>query len=217
MIVIFNGKVYKTKDAINFQKKKCVKKEIFPQLTVSFNQSEKVNDETRGILTYDANNWFFISVPQYVNLQSKKPLKRIGLLLESPHKDEYQNGIPIRPANGVTGQKIEALIAKRMPQLCSKLSCTDQYDYEIILINAIQYQTSCYKILKENWSKTNRDHVFKLLFNNLNLKNDLTTRIKNYNLDYVLNCVTSKLKDEVRNCYQNISNTAADDDHPSAW
>lgn len=219
MYVMFDGRLDSTKNAVNTNKKPCVKKEKFPGYLVIFDKNEKVNDEVRGILTFD-RVWYFISVPQYIMLASTKPLLRLGLLLESPHKDEYQNQQPIRPANGVTGQKIEALIANRVAKWNSVatpngtiLQTTN--DYEVILINAVQYQTSCYKLLGEQWDKTNREHVFKLLFNNFGLRTDLSNRINNYNLSIVVNCVTVKLKNEVSNIVSNLNSVA--DYHPSYW
>ncbi len=221
MDVCFNSKTMSTKNAMDSNKKRCVKKEKFANLLITFSSNEKVNDEIRGVLVYSGSNWFFISVSQYTALRSSKPLKRIGVLLESPHKDEYQNGLPIRPANGVTGQKIEALIAQRIKTIWQSDKLIDwqiaQFDYEVVLINAIQYQTSCYKLLGAQWDKRNRDHVFKLMFNNFNLDTDLEQRLKAFNLDLLVNCVTNKLKKEVRTTISLINCTRIDDEHPSAW
>lgn len=221
MVVCFNSRTIATKNAIDSNKKRCVKKEKFANLLITFSSNEKVNDEIRGVLVFSGSNWFFISVSQYIALKSSKPLKRIGVLLESPHKDEYQNGLPVRPANGVTGQKIEALIAQRIGTKWRSNKSIGwqiaQFDYEVVLINAIQYQTSCYKLLGAQWNKTNRNHVFKLMFNNFNLDTDLAQRLKAYNLDLLVNCVTNKLKNEVTSTISSINCTCIDDDHPSTW
>lgn len=218
MKVVFDGKSESTQNAKNLNGKKCVRKEKFPHLMIVFNENEKVNDETRGILTFETNHWFFISASQYYNLKSKKGLKRLGLLLESPHKSEYQNGLPIRPANGVTGEKIEALLANKMSESKLQKELPKTYDYEVVLINAIQYQTSCYKLLKEEWNAVNRDHVFRLMYNNFGLKADLMKRLQSYGLDYLINCVTNNLKKEVQ---EDISKyfkaTILEYSHPSSW
>lgn len=221
MDVCFNSKTLSTKNAIDCNKKRCVKKEKYPNSLIVFSINEKVNDENRGVLVHSGANWFFISVSQYIALKSPKPLKRIGILLESPHKDEYQNGLPIRPANGVTGQKIESLIAQRIGTKWQSNKSIGwqitQFDYEVVLINAIQYQTSCHKLLGAQWDKTNRDHVFKLMFNNFNLGTDLAQRLKSYDLDLLVNCITNKLKKEVESIISSIKCTCIVDDHPSAW
>lgn len=221
MDVRFMSKTLSTKYATDYKNKLYVKKEKYPGLLIMFSKNEKVNDEVRGVLVYGGNDWFFISVPQYIALKSTKSLKRIGLLLESPHKDEYLNNQPISPANGVTGQKIESLISQRMKSdwqiKLQSVPTITQYDYEVVLINAVQYQTSCYKILGEQWDHTNRNHVFRLLFNNFQLKSDLIGRLNSYKLDIIVNCITSNLKNEVSFINQLNGVQHIVDIHPSAW
>lgn len=213
MDVIFKGVLESTKNAKNNNGKNYVRNEKFRGLLVIFSNNEKVNDETRGVLTYSQNNWFFISVPQYISLKSQKQIQRLVLLLESPHKDEYQNNQPIRPANGVTGAKIEALIASRAK---NQWHLSTASDYEVVLVNAIQYQTSCYKLLGENWDYTNRNHVFKLLYNNFQLEDDLKQRLSAIKPHFIVNCVTSQLQSEVANVLLNFKPNICDI-HPSAW
>lgn len=215
MDVIFNGVLKSTKNA----KKKgvnLVKTEKFPKLLINFNIHEKVNDEIRGILVFNQTNYDFISVPKYLLSKSQKPLQRLVLLLESPHKDEYHNNQPIRPANGATGAKIKAFISNR----ANNWPLSTLNDYEVLLVNAIQYQTSCYKLLGKKWDRTNRNHVFKLLFYNFNLKNDLKNRLNTYKADYIINCVTKTLKNDVQefleNSFKNYCKLCKDE-HPSAW
>lgn len=81
-------------------------------INVNFYQQDKVNDEKRGLLYYDNfyKTWVFCGLQQ----KSVKNCDNLVLLLESPHKAEYDlYGNPLRPANGTTGTKINDLFAKQ--------------------------------------------------------------------------------------------------------
>jgi len=209
MNIIFNNKRKSTSSL------KRIKHPEFKNLIIQFSNNEIISDETRGVVVFDSRNDYFLSMEQYLNIKHKKKLKRICLLLESPHKDEYDcYNKPIRIANGITGENIEKFI-------CEKLRTSNfskNFDYEIYLMNAIQYQTSCYKILGNNWTHTNRNHVFKLLFDNFNLKEDLLNRIKSLKYDYIINCVTYNLKSMV-DAFLNKKNIKIylKWNHPSCW
>ena len=61
--------------------------------------------------------------------------KKLIIILESPHKDEYKNEAEPEPAKGKTGENIANflnIVLKTLP--------SDEYD--VILMNAIQYQCS---------------------------------------------------------------------------
>lgn len=69
---------------------------------LSYTNSDKVNDEKRGFLYYNAtiNDWVFCGLNQI----TPSRYDNLILILESPHKDEFSpTGIPLRPANGITG------------------------------------------------------------------------------------------------------------------
>ncbi|MCQ2796756.1 MAG: hypothetical protein MJ213_05640, partial [Bacilli bacterium] len=145
-------------------------------------------------------------------------------ILEAPHKDEYFHNIPIRPANGRTGDRIEAKIGDRA---YNRWNLPKNFDYVVHIMNAVQYQCSCYKVLHDFYSSeshTNRNQVFKLLFGNngFKLNRDFIDRLENLSPYYVINCVTKQLKktvgDEMKNNYSLYNkNKYEEDDHPSCW
>lgn len=145
---------------------------------------------------FNNNNWMFIdcfSFSKYSDI--KKPIKKIALILESPHKDEYRINnallIPQRPANGKTGKAIESYIAK----YASLWELDKNTNYEVHLINAVQVQASCYHELKAlnvelslYYRNLLKHWVLTLLFDD----KEFINRIKNIKPDILVNCCTKK-------------------------
>ena len=136
--------------------------------TVIFSNNEKVMDEPRGFLKYVNNQWVFYGLSQI----TPKAFEKMAIVLESPHKDEFSStGVPIRPANGITGSKINLLLAQVINNRSPK-GINKSIIYKVYLVNSIQYQTSCYQALHNypdynaNWH-TIRNCVFKALWNNV--------------------------------------------------
>lgn len=189
--------------------------------TVIFSNNEKVMDEPRGFLKYVNSQWVFYGLSQI----TPKAFEKMVIVLESPHKDEFSSaGVPIRPANGVTGSKINLLLAhiinNRPPKGINK-----SIIYKVYLVNSIQYQTSCYQALHNypdynaNWH-TIRNCVFKELWNNgnLSLQQDLTNRINLINPSVIMNCVTGgKAKSGLQSLVAKVVNSKNLYPHPSAW
>lgn len=194
-------------------------------INVNFYQQDKVNDEKRGLLYYDNlhQTWVFCVLQQ----KSVKNCYNLVLLLESPHKAEYDsNGNPLRPANGTTGTKIQKLFAKQANNNKS-WGLNKKKTYCVWLVNAIQYQTSAFNQLNnqknynEQW-RSIRNYIFKTLWKNeqlFNLQADLTKRINTIKPKVTINCVTggksasglrtmvNKLIKQPVICYY----------HPSSW
>lgn len=192
-----------------------------PNVTVIFSNNEKVVDEPRGFLKYVNSQWVFYGLSQI----TPKAFEKMVIVLESPHKDEFSPaGVPIRPANGVTGSKInlrlDKIINNRSPNGMNK-----SIIYKVYLVNSIQYQTSCYQALHNypdynaNWH-TIRNCVFKALWNNgyLSLQQDLTNRINLINPSVIMNCVTGgKAKSGLQSLVEKVVNSKNLYPHPSAW
>ena len=149
-------------------------------------------------------------------------IKKLVIILESPHKDEYSTSFtPLRPANGKTGNSINTKLTSR--NFKSKLitSC----DYEVFLMNSIQFQCSCIHFIGNKSNSKITKQIFRALFNknNGNLRSDFISRIKNYNPDFVLNVCTSGLKTGiVKNAIKEVlphilTNQYEEDIHPSVW
>lgn len=209
--------------SISFSPKTTISKSISGILnsTVVFNSNARVLDEPRGFLKYDNNQWVFYGLSQI----NPETFEKLALVLESPHKNEFSPvGIPLRPANGITGNKINNLLAdvinNRPPN-----GINQKITYKVYLINAIQYQTSCYKILhvfpdyKDNWH-TIRNYVFKVLWNTqqFNLQSDLTSRIKAINPSIIMNCVTGgKSHASLQQLVERVIKSNNLYSHPSSW
>lgn len=215
MDIYLNGKIITTKS--------------HPGLTVIFNRGLDVSDHTRGYLVYEVSNWNF-KLPRLYKYGAKKLLK-ICLILESPHKSEYDLAYtPLRAAYGDTGFNIDRKIVTR--QTLTKILNVD-YDYEVIIVNPIQYQTSLHHELYQIGISNNtfragitpnqslKNEVFRALFNKNkgNLREDFKQRVNNFHPDIIYSCCTASLSNIVKKA---IIETGAIkillfDKHPSVW
>ncbi len=183
---------------------------------------KKVLDEVRGYLIFVNQHWVFVG-PSQINAYGKKAIKKLSLVLESPHKNEFdQYNNPLRPANGKTGNAINSKLSNR-PWVNKNLN--SNYYYEIYIMNPVQYQASCYCVLGNNCSRNNTNQVFRKLFSKLffNLRNDFINRINTYMPDMIINCCSScgSLKKTVEVAIKESSfysnNHYVIDYHPSKW
>ena len=91
---------------------------------------------------------------------------RVILVMESPHKAEFDNGSPVGPANGPTGFNIRKLLHKVLLSVGH-----DSESSQLVLMNAVQYQCS----LGEP-TKNHRDAVFQKVWS-LGGKEDFRERL----------------------------------------
>lgn len=188
---------------------------------VSFNLQDSVQDEVRGYLVYQNSIWSFIGIFQYAVSMCKKQCKKLALILESPHKDEYSDSyVPLRPANGKTGNNINQKLSNRA--FVRKLD--KESDYQVLIMNPIQVQCSCYHQLRAVGRKSTpqtTNTVFRILFNkkNGNLRDGFKQRIVQYNPDFVLNCSTYGVKAVIETSIYEALNrhSGSKDVHPSVW
>lgn len=226
--ILFNGNPIKIIPISTQTKAKANAKVILPQspspYPIDFLTSQKVNDEVRGYLIYNGAGWDFslIQKNNIINITKKKTIKRIALILESPHKLEYDHSSsppsPIKPAQGSTGARIN----KYITHYCTGWGLCSKYVYEVNLMNAIQYQTSCYnELILHNPSYEMchplRNRVFKLLWKSK--ANNLITRITKYKPDVIVNaCTGGKAKYGLRNLVDSsITAPHFIENHPSTW
>lgn len=108
--------------------------------------------------------------------------KNIVMILESPHINEYKyaNENFIAPAIGKTGDFLQ-----RYFYACIKSCLSHDEKYNVILMNAIQYQCS----LGED-TIIYRDKLWCDLWFNYNKKDDFINRLKHYNPDIIINACT---------------------------
>lgn len=115
----------------------------------------------------------------------KKLKRRLVIVLESPHIKEYgTKNIIGYPALGSTGVNINKGIVEIINKKLSSIMEADKY-YDIILMNAIQYQASL-------GVDTNvfRDRVWINLWLKNNMRDDFIKRIKEYRPDIIINLCT---------------------------
>lgn len=116
-----------------------------------------------------------------VKVEQKKN-KRIVIILESPHRNEYDINSKLGyPALGKTGENINNNLETVInTKLKGKMELDQVYD--IILMNAVQYQTSL-----GIDTKVFRDRIWLTLWIENNLRSDFIKRLKKYNPDIILN------------------------------
>ena len=208
---------------ISFSRKTTISNSISGILnsTVVFTSNARVMDEPRGFLKYDNNQWVFYGLSQI----NPATFEKLALVLESPHKNEFSPvGIPLRPANGITGNKINNLLADVINNHTPS-GINQEIIYKVYLINAIQYQTSCYQALhvfpdyKDNWH-TIRNCVFKALWNDktLNIQLDFKNRINIISPSVIMNCVTGgKSHASLQQLVELVIKSNNLYPHPSSW
>ena len=189
---------------------------------VDFYDIQRVADELRGYLIFNNGSWHFIGQSQFMLMYAGtiEAVHKIALILESPHKDEYDKQFhPIRPANGKTGAKISSNLANR-GALIGNLK--NNIAYEVFIMNPVQFQASCYFGIGNLYNRNHTDKVFRALFNKNkgNQRSDFINRLNAYNPDVVFCCCTSNLKNVVENAVKNsfvASKPYYKDHHPSVW
>lgn len=119
------------------------------------------------------------------NLGSFDDEKVLCIVLESPHNKEFEaDGIPLGPARGITGTKLENNLDDKLEKFNKNNNGILNGRYKVILMNAIQYKCS----LGVD-TRYYRDRVWLNLWFN-GLRGDFEDRIDNYNPDIVLNLCT---------------------------
>lgn len=163
-------------------------------------QAFKIEDRTCkdnfvATVKYENNKWEFekenILPDKRINNFSDvdvgvKKNKRIVIILESPHKDEYSKTIPApAPAMGKTGRNIKEYLLEILDKKIGNPKDNEK-KYDVILMNAIQYQTSL-GIDTEYF----RDRVWLTLWNKEDLRKEFIKRLEGYNADIVFNFCTN--------------------------
>ncbi len=121
----------------------------------------------------------------------------IILILESPHKDEYDY-IPIfkpkAPAQGITGTQICEKFEKIINNHLDELQLNDS-EYRILIINPIPYQTSLFYFHNNGMINNIRDFVWKTLWDekNTSLKKEFGSIVQKINPELIINACTSEL------------------------
>ncbi|MGL5935582.1 MAG: hypothetical protein ACRCZI_08155 [Cetobacterium sp.] len=165
----------------------------------------KIQDDGR----YEIQDEFFQKVSGKFVEEKKEDSFNIIILLESPHKNEYEyeykcdysnkKVVKITPrgsAQGHTGRKISRNIDK-IKELSRKILKLENIDCNFYILNPVPYQTSLHAIIRSKKIDTDlRDEVFTEIFNNnfKNCKTEFFKELKAKDPKLILNCCTKKLK-----------------------
>ena len=144
-------------------------------------------------------------IPHCDEQDMHQQIPNIVLLLESPHKDEYQPGninCPIAPAMGTTGDNIDRCLGTVLRDIKKDLINAGLNEAEfiksgghVIISNPIQFQTSLHAIhgksLQKKWV-TLRNNVWWTLWNEQRIQRNFRARLKRYNPSLIINACTGK-------------------------
>lgn len=149
--------------------------DLFPNYGGSVNEVE-CPDQYVGLVAGLRGKAEFIRLPM-----SARPRNQacVILVLESPHKDEYDGERPVGPANGSTGRNIRSHVH----------GIPEAKDKGLILLNAVPFQCSLGKT-----SRVYRDAIFPEMWRR-DGQIDFESRLKRLVVkrDVVLNCCTEVL------------------------
>ena len=108
-----------------------------------------------GLYRFDSLTAF-----DYQPIATRKAKRRVVLILESPHRQEYCHATGPVPANGTTGSNIRRYLGEVLE---SGRKLTDS-KLEVILVNAVPYQCSQGAELTDDKKRAKRDQVFRATF-----------------------------------------------------
>ncbi len=154
----------------------------------------------------------------------------IVLVMESPHKDEffYLDGKlqPITPAQGKTGKCIQLSLKDKLNELLAKSHVNiSNGEYQVVLMNPIQWQTSLYDLYKDPSTMHSRlrDKIWKQLWELPEVRVEFINRLGMYNPILIINACTGRnygdsLKSAVRKeIKEKFTTTILPIGHPSSW
>lgn len=176
---------------------------------------------------------------RYVNLrcdisvqQLQQQIQQAGsivLLLESPHKDEYQHNhinCPKAPAMGQTGIRIERCLGTVLSKTRTDYIRVAPDNPELIeigrhvvLSNPIQFQTSLDTIHDQGIVQGLRNSVWRTLWEEEHIKQCFRERINTYRPRLIVNACTRALKSTVKRFVREtlLNVPLYNAPHPASW
>lgn len=152
-----------------------------------------------------------------------RPGPKIVLILESPHRDEYDDNFsPLRPARGRRGTGIHYCLASHvLPMLIHfGLELDDNQKYDVYLVNPVPYQASLQYLQRPKRPAKKRDALKSAVWWKLwdCCKPDFERRLEDYRPQIVLNGCTGEFKDAVGGIVRNLNGIQHFHvSHPSRW
>jgi hypothetical protein len=190
------------------------------------------NPTTKGTKQTSKKTYLFekISDKKLSKFKKSENENVIVLLLESPHKDEFDykyfstdgenteitKMTPMAPARGSTGTAIDHHLLTVLMPIIKK-----DGEYKIFIVNPIQYQTSLWAIhgkpLAKKRKKTEegklRDEVWKALWdfkdsNAFIFQDDFRNRLNSYSPEIIINCCTKEFRQTVTDYIKTTKNNS---------
>lgn len=190
-------------------------------------KSKRVNDVMRYVLQFDNQHFQIvkeklgdIGIFQDKQVHKLDIDKNIVLVIESPHKDEYEEGKPIAPAQGRTGINIYNKICQKLDRIASKKRF-EKGTYGLIIANPVQFQASLYDFHGESLTKSPikeiRNKVFKKIYEYE--EKNFIDRINSYSPKIIINACTSGLKPIIGDSLEKYFSKEIifKNSHPSLW
>jgi hypothetical protein len=198
-----------------------------------FQNKHRVPDVWRYIVEVDNTDIEIMPVDKTIQISefNDRPAAdakggNILLILESPHKSEYQHNKqiftlkPKAPAQGYTGRNIQIYIG----DILKKISGLVGDRYNLVIANPIPYLCSL-GIFTDKLNTKIRDNMWNAIWNIANevgeyvLRQEFIDRCRKYSPEYIINCCTANLKSNVTDCLllNGFSDNLYTAHHPSAW
>lgn len=191
--------------------------------------SQQVPNKVRFKLSFIKSKWH-LTKPNGEPLQAfsanefdldlETSSNNIFLILESPHKDEYDSNMnPHSPAMKSTGNFMYLyFISKILPRLYKNgLVLDTKKTYNMCLINPVPYQTSLYYITEKKINPELRDKIWEKIF--FVTEKQFINDIKKFTPSILINCCTGNMKKNVQRTLNTLNLKAQIQitDHPSRW
>lgn len=167
-----------------------------------------VDDEYIGNLKYVNQKWKFDLRDDFgdsfTGAAECKDLKTIAVILESPHKDEFdQRLLP----NGIVSKPLNHQKSREALTTILEIVTTQFYDanmqYRIVLINAVKFQCSLGRDLTKNENKDIRNENW--IKNWIDYQDEFIERLNSITPDLIINLCTQGSYKIDDNRFQNLN------------
>lgn len=135
----------------------------------------------------NAGSQEFVKRQNLIDVSMIMPVKRLIIVLESPHLDEFKFCIDsqeqsfVGPANGKTGENIRKYLEVPTQEFSSLSFVKPNDNFALILMNSVPYQCSLGNSLSgphNIWARKTRDMVFRACWEKA--KQDFCERLSGY-------------------------------------
>jgi len=170
-----------------------------------------------------------ISQKNGIGKYNDKLVNNIGsnilIILESPHKDEYDKYFnPIAPAQGTTGRNLDNLLTNLLNKINTNSNLFKQLpkNFNVVIANPVPYQTSLAYLSKNRGiDKEVRNQVWRLIWHSKDYQQKFVSKYNDLKeVNVIINACTENLSSEVTDFLLNKTNSNTpiyQCNHPSNW